>query len=131
MAQVRRGVHRALSPLMTAWGGRSAAETFGPNASEPSPENMARLAAVADLIEPPPPLWADIERPPLIYRTLADIDDAPAGELILGMYEDGPNLAYSAPGVGKGSTMCWVIVELQKLGMKVCIYDAERRPREW
>jgi hypothetical protein len=66
------------------------------------------------------------------WRTLADIDDAPPDPLLLGMYEpNGPNLAYAAPGVGKGTTGAWVIVECQRLGKRVAIYDAERRPNEW
>jgi hypothetical protein len=87
---------------------------------------------IADL-PPAPELWAGYEEaPPLKYRTLADIDDSPPGPLLLGMLEpDGPTLAYAAPGVGKGTTGAWMIAELQALGMKVCIYDAERREREW
>jgi hypothetical protein len=68
----------------------------------------------------------------LSYRTLADIDDAPPAPLILGLLEPtGPTLAYSAPGVGKGTTGSWIIRECQALGMRPAIYDAETRPREW
>ncbi len=66
------------------------------------------------------------------WRTLADVSDDPPGPLLLGMLEpDGPNLAYAAPGTGKGTTGAWLAVELQRLGMLPVIYDAERRPREW
>jgi hypothetical protein len=66
------------------------------------------------------------------WRTLADISDEPPGPLLLGMLEPaGPALAYASPGVGKGTTGAWVIRELQRLGMRPMVYDAERRPREW
>jgi hypothetical protein len=119
---------------MTGWqgGGRTAADTFGPNGGDPGPEWDGYVKSRLAEIEPPPPLWADIEPPKLLYRTLADISDDPPGPLLLGMLEpDGPNLAYAAPGVGKGTTGAWMIVELQAVGMKVCIFDAERRPKEW
>ena len=70
-------------------------------------------------------------RPAETYRTLADIDDSPPGELLLGMLEDGPNLFYGAGGIGKGMTGAWLCVELQRLGMRPLVYDAEGRPREW
>ncbi len=66
------------------------------------------------------------------WRTLADVSDEPPGPLLLGMLEpDGPNLAYAPPGTGKGTTGAWIVVEMQRLGMRPVIYDAERRPREW
>ncbi len=66
------------------------------------------------------------------WRTLADISDEPPGPLLLGMLEPaGPTLDYAAPGTGKGMTGAWVAVEAQRLGMQPCVYDAERRPREW
>jgi hypothetical protein len=94
----------------------------------------ARQVSKAEAITKPE--LVDVEKygapPKLAYRTLADIDDSPPGPLLLGMFEpDGPTLLYAAPGVGKGTTMAWAIVELQQLGMKVAIYDAERRHREW
>jgi hypothetical protein len=70
--------------------------------------------------------------PPLTWRTLADIDDTPADELLLGMYEpDGPTLPYAGGGVGKGSTVAWSAGELISIGMRPLIYDAENRPKEW
>jgi hypothetical protein len=72
-----------------------------------------------------------LEPEPLTWRTLADISDDPPRELRFGMLEDGPNLGYAAPGVGKGTTGSWLIVEAQRAGMLPVIYDAERRPREW
>ncbi len=66
------------------------------------------------------------------WRTLADISDDPPGPLLLGMLEPaGPTLAYGAPGVGKGTTGAWMIVEAQRIGLLPVIFDAERRPREW
>jgi len=65
------------------------------------------------------------------WRTLADIDDSPAGPLLLDMFEPGPNLLYAAAGVGKGSTGAHQVVELLRLGRRPLIYDAEGRPREW
>lgn len=113
-------------------GGRTAAETFGPNGGDPGPEWQAYIDTAVAQAPPPPPLWEGIEPPKLSYRTLADIPDDPPGRLLLDMFEpDGPNLAYAAPGVGKGTTCAWMIVELQQLGMTVAIFDAERRPREW
>lgn len=111
-----------------------AAVTFGGAPVEPDAEAAwaADFKRRLELVEPPGDLWADVETPQLQYRTLADIDDSPPGELLLGMFEpDGPTIAYAAPGVGKGSSMAWAIVELQRIGMKAAIYDAERRPREW
>jgi hypothetical protein len=68
----------------------------------------------------------------LTWRTLANIDSSPAGPLTLGMIEpDAPNLIYAAGGVGKGSTLAWMIRELLKIGRKPIIYDPENRPREW
>jgi len=122
---------------MSAWDDPAhltAAETFG--GREVEPERLvawrARVDQTIATIEPPPPVWEGIESPQLQYRTLADIDDAPPGPLLLGMFEPaGPTLAYAAPGVGKGTSCAWAIVELQAEGRKVCVYDAERRPREW
>jgi hypothetical protein len=66
------------------------------------------------------------------WRTLANISDDPPGRLLLDMWEpDGPNLAYAAPGTGKGSTGAWTCVEAQAAGMRPMIYDPERREREW
>jgi hypothetical protein len=44
---------------------------------------------------------------------------------------DGRTLAYAAPGAGKGSTGAWLATELARIGRRVAVYDAERRPREW
>lgn len=72
------------------------------------------------------------EPPPVAWRTLADLSDEPPGELLLGMLEpDGETLLYAAPGTGKGTTGAWMAVELQRLGIRPAILDAERRPREW
>jgi hypothetical protein len=69
---------------------------------------------------------------PVPFRTLADIDEAPSAPLLLGMLElDGSNLWYGAPGVGKGLSGAWAVIELLELGMRPAIYDAERRPMEW
>lgn len=66
------------------------------------------------------------------WRTLADVPDDPPRDLLLGMLEpEGPTLAYAAPGTGKGMTGAWTVVEAQRTGMRPCIFDAERRPREW
>jgi hypothetical protein len=66
------------------------------------------------------------------WRTLADISDEPPEALLLGMLEPaGPTLLYAAPGTGKGMTGAWTIHELQALGRRPLIYDAERREREW
>jgi hypothetical protein len=76
---------------------------------------------------------ARIEATPLRsgWRTLADVSDDPPGDLMLGWLEDGPTLAYAAPGVGKGTTGAWTCVEAQRAGLLPLVYDAERRPREW
>jgi hypothetical protein len=69
---------------------------------------------------------------PPTWRSLADISDDPPGDLLVGMLEpDGRTLAYAAPGAGKGSTGAWLVTELQRTGLRVAVYDAERRPREW
>ncbi len=89
-----------------------------------TPTDMADVDAepsVADPIGPEPITW----------RTLADVSDDPPGPLLFGMLEDGPTLAYAAPGVGKGTTGAWMAIEAQRAGMLPVIYDAERRPREW
>ena len=66
------------------------------------------------------------------YRTLADISDEPPQPLVLDMLEPtGQNLMYAAPGVGKGTTGAWMCRELQALGMRPVVYDAEQREREW
>ncbi len=65
------------------------------------------------------------------WRTLADIDDSPPAELLLGWLEDGPNAFIAAPGVGKGTTGSYLVVEAQQAGLRPMIYDAERRPKEW
>ena len=117
---------------MSGWGGASTADTFGPDGPDPSPEWHEHIAQEMAAHESPPPLWDGIESPSLAYRTLADIDDAPPGPLLLGILEpDGPTLAYAAPGVGKGMSCAWAITELQREGLRPAIYDAERRPREW
>jgi hypothetical protein len=68
----------------------------------------------------------------LAWRTLADIDDSPSGPLLLDMLEpDGPTMIYGPGGLGKGMTLAWMIGELQELGIRPLIYDAENRPREW
>jgi hypothetical protein len=64
-------------------------------------------------------------------RTLADVPDDPPGPLLLGMLEDGATVGYAAPGTGKGATGAVLIVRAQREGMRMGIYDAERRPREW
>ncbi|HSW43082.1 MAG TPA: AAA family ATPase [Patescibacteria group bacterium] len=80
------------------------------------------IARALPVPEPAGPSW----------RTLADIPDTAPGPLVLGMLEpDGPTLAYAAPAVGKGTTAAHVVCELQKLGLRAAIYDAERRPREY
>jgi len=73
-----------------------------------------------------------IDRILLGGRTLADIDDAPPADLLLGMLEpDGPTVLNASGGTGKGTSGAWMIRELQAAGMKPMIYDAENRPREW
>jgi hypothetical protein len=68
----------------------------------------------------------------LSWRTLADIDDTPPGELLLGMLEpDGPTLPYGAGGVGKGTTVAYWMRGLIARGMRPMVYDAENRPKEW
>lgn len=74
---------------------------------------------------------ASIRRDTRGWRTLADVSDAPPGPLLFGMLEDGPTLAYAAPGVGKGTTGAWLCCEAQRAGMLPLVFDAERRPREW
>lgn len=66
-----------------------------------------------------------------LIRTLADISDDPPLPLLFGMLEDGPTLAYAAPGTGKGMTGAWLCVEAQRAGLLPVVYDAERRPKEW
>lgn len=67
-----------------------------------------------------------------LYRTLANIDDAPPRDLLFGMLEpDGPNAAIAAPGVGKGMTGAYFVTECEREGLRPVIFDAERRPREW
>lgn len=66
------------------------------------------------------------------WRTLDRISDEPPRDLLLGMFEpDGQTLVYGSPGVGKGTSAAYWSCELQKLGMRVGIFDPERRPREW
>ena len=65
------------------------------------------------------------------WRTLADIDDSPVEDLILGMIEHGPNLFSALGGVGKGSTVAYLCGECIKAGIRPMIYDPENRPREW
>ena len=65
-------------------------------------------------------------------RTLAEIDDSPPADLLLGMCEpDGQTLLYAAGGTGKGSTLAYAAGELIKLGIRPLIYDAEDHPKEW
>jgi hypothetical protein len=69
---------------------------------------------------------------PLTWRTLADVDGSPPGELLLGMLErDGANLLYAKGGTGKGATCAWYIRELHAKSIRPLVYDAERHPREW
>jgi hypothetical protein len=69
---------------------------------------------------------------PSTWRTLADIDDSPPGDLLLDMLEpDGPTMLYGPGGLGKGMTIAWMISELVELGIRPLIYDAENRPKEW
>jgi hypothetical protein len=103
----------------------------------------SRRQAIIDAAEVQPsrraPALKEVPRPadesalaPVAWRTLADIDDAPAGPLLLGMFEpDGPNLLYAPGGTGKGSTGAWGIRELDQLGIRSMIFDAENRPKEW
>ena len=80
-----------------------------------------------------PPVAAPDDAAQVAMRcTLAEIDDTPAGPLLLGLYEpDGPTLVNGSGGVGKGTTMAWSIRELHAIGMRPMIYDAEIRPKEW
>lgn len=88
----------------------------------------AREHPDADPDDGPTPLHGKRE---VAWRSLADIDDTPPGPLLFGMLEDGPTLAYAAPGVGKGTTGAYLVCEAQRASMLPLIYDAERRPREW
>lgn len=108
---------------------------------------IARVATPNELDELPPfdeptplPLARDVDdlgltvpdRPDdVTWRTLADVSDDPPGPLLFGMLEDGPTLAYAAPGVGKGTTGAALTIAAQDAGMLPVVYDAERRPREW
>jgi YD repeat-containing protein len=65
------------------------------------------------------------------WRTLAEIDDAPPGPLLFGMLEAGENLLYAGPGVGKGSTVAYLLGEAQAAGMLPMVHDAEMRGREY
>ena len=88
----------------------------------------------ASLLEPQAPdgVLATSGAGSLTFRTLADIDDAPAQDLLLGMLEpDGPTLLYGLGGVGKGSTGAWLCGELLALGIRPMVFDAENRPKEW
>jgi len=89
---------------------------------------------------PPEPEWGGLAdaapavapEPLIAWRTLADVPDDPPRPLLFGMLEpDGPTLLYAAPGVGKGTTGAYLIVEAQAAGLRPVIFDAERRPREW
>jgi hypothetical protein len=98
-------------------------------ALHPDPE-AARRAVEALLVAAVP--FAPVTAEGASFRTLADIDDAPPGPLLFGMLEpNGPNLAYGAPGVGKGTTGAWLVCAALAAGMRPLIFDAERRPREW
>jgi len=68
---------------------------------------------------------------PPAWRTLADVSDDPPAPLLFGMLEQGPTLAYAAPGVGKGTTGAWLVCQALEAGMRPLVFDAERRPREW
>jgi hypothetical protein len=99
------------------------------------PAERARLAqddpeGEREAVAPLPSVWALRDRGEF-PRTLADISDDPPGPLHFGMLEDGPTLAYAAPGTGKGTTGAWIVCEAQRAGMLPLIFDAERRPREW
>jgi hypothetical protein len=101
-------------------------------------EHGGDFVAAAAALEPPIVIAAGVREAGVLsgsaqatWRTLADVSDDPPGKLILGWLEDGPTLAYAAPGVGKGTTGAWVCVEAQRAGLLPLVYDAERRPREW
>jgi hypothetical protein len=84
---------------------------------------------IAALDDPGPLPFTDDEP---AWRTLADVSDDPPGELLFGMVEpSGSTMAVAAPGTGKGMTGAYLVCEAQRLGMLPCIFDAERRPREW
>jgi hypothetical protein len=69
---------------------------------------------------------------PPTFRTLADIDDTPQGDLLFGMLEpDGPTLIYAGGGVGKGTTSAALIRDCEGAGIRPLVYDAELHPREW
>lgn len=69
---------------------------------------------------------------PVPFRTLADLDTTPPGDLLLDMLEpEGPTLIYGAGGVGKGMTATWMMRDLVKTGLRPLVYDAENRPKEW
>lgn len=68
--------------------------------------------------------------PPL--RTLADVDDAPPADLLVGMLEpQASNIFNARGGVGKSTTAAYLIGELQAAGVDTLIYDAENREREY
>jgi hypothetical protein len=74
----------------------------------------------------------DSVEPALSWRTGADIERTPLGELIIGMIEpDGPVHLYAPGGTGKGMTLAWMVRELHGMGIRPLIYDAENRPGEW
>ena len=115
--------------------------TFGPQAIaerrrlaavDPAGEAEA-VAPIPSLVEMAAATEAWIDETPIRHgwRTLADVSDDPPGPLLFGMLEDGPTLAYAAPGVGKGTTGAYLCVEAQRAGLLPVVYDAERRPREW
>jgi hypothetical protein len=68
----------------------------------------------------------------LTWRTLADIDVSPPGDLMYGMLEpDAPSLIYGAGGTGKGTTSAWLIRQCYLSSLRALIYDAELHPGEW
>ena len=102
----------------------------GPTWEHDSPERRAQRAFdLATLRTRRETLGVDV---PATWRTLADVSDDPPGPLLLGILEpDGPTLMYAAPGIGKGTTGAWIVVQALELGLRPVIFDAERRPREW
>lgn len=87
-----------------------------------------RQAAQRAAIEPEQPSNDEA----ITFRTLADIDDSPPGELLFGMLEpDGPTMIYAGGGTGKGTTCAHLIRQCEQVGIRPLVYDAEQHPREW
>lgn len=88
--------------------------------------------APAELIpvEELPPVSRSVDLPRL--RTLADVDDSPPPDLLIDMIEPQAGNVWNARGgVGKGSTGAWAIKQLDEIGIRTLIFDAENREREW